>query len=353
MHLQRTTRPLPRFSQFLVLGLLSAGLVQADTRRIERRVRVMGTELSLVVEAPDRAMALEASEAAVAGVNAAEMRLSTWTGSSELSRVNRARALEEIQLSPRLARDLEAALACAQATDGAFTPGIGALVHAWGLRSGGRRPKIREIDEARAAVSPANVTLTGDRVVRLSDRFVFEEGGFGKGAGLDDAMAALETTDATGAVLDLGGQVAVWGDAISDVAMVDPRRRDRVVLHMSVSHGSIATTGNSERGIVVDGRRMGHVLDPRTGRPSLDFGSLAVWTDKAATADCLATGLYVMGPEAALSWAARRDDVALVIIRETRRGLEALASPALEGRLTAVADDLTLRFVGALPRGQR
>jgi len=353
MNVQQKNLIFPRLSHFLVLGLLSAGLVQADSRRIERRVRVMGTELSLVVDAPDRAMALEASEAAVAALSDAEARLTTWTEESELSRVNSSPPLEEVRLSPRLARDLEAALACAHATDGAFTPGIGALVQAWGLRSGGRSPKAREIDEARAAVSPANATLTGNRLVRLHDRFVFEEGGFGKGAGLDDAMAALDLTDATGAVLDLGGQVAVWGDAISNVAMVDPRHRDRVVLRMSVSRGSIATTGNSERGIVVDGRRMGHVLDPRTGRPSLDFGSLAVWADKAATADCLATGLYVMGPEAAWSWAAGRDDVALVIIRETRRGLEALASPALEGRLTAVVNDVTLRFVGALPRGQR
>ena len=52
---------------------------------------------------------------------------------------------------------------------------------------------------------------------------------------------------------------------------------------------------------------------------------------------------------AALCWAAERDDVAVVIVRATERGLEALASPVLEGRLTGVADEVTLRFRVALP----
>jgi thiamine biosynthesis lipoprotein len=309
----------------------------------------MGTELNLVVKAPTRMAALAASEAAYRAVGAAEERLSTWTERSELSRVNDAQIGESIRISPLLARDLAGVLECSRATGGAFAPGIGVLVQAWGLRSGGRLPDAQEIEEARSAALLTNVRLTGTRIARLNGHFQFEEGGFGKGVGIDDAMAALAATDATGAVLDLGGQVAVWGGLESDVAIADPRRRSRAALRMRVQHGSVATTGNSERGIVVDGRRLGHVLDPRTGRPSPDFGTLTVWADDAATADCLATGLYVLGPEEALCWAAGRDDVAVVIIKETRRGLEALASPVLEAQLTVVADDLVLQFPAAWP----
>jgi len=316
---------------------------------VERRVQSMGTDLSVVVEAPDRGRALRASESAVEALAEAERRLSTWDPESELSRVNDARAGEEVHLSPRLAKDLAAALACSEETSGAFAPGIGVLVEAWGLRRGGRLPEAREIEEARAGASAENVILDGIRLVRLSDRYVFEEGGFGKGAGLDEAMDALAGTRASGAVLNLGGQVAVWGEALADVAIADPRRRDRVVLRLKVRHGSVATTGNSERGIVVDGKHLGHVLDPRTGRPSMDFGTLTVWAGNAATADCLATGLYALGPETALCRAAGREDVAVVVIREAQQGLEALASPVLEGRLSTVADDVVLQFPTTLP----
>lgn len=309
----------------------------------------MGTYLNLVVEASDRPAALEASEAIVASVEAAETRLSTWTDASELSRVNHAPVGQTLTLSPLLARDLQRALECAEATDGAFTPGIGPLVRAWGLRTGGRQPSADEVDDARRAGSLDNVRFEGDRVERKRAGFAFEEGGFGKGAGLDDARAALAKTNATGAVLDLGGQVAVWGGAQTEVSIADPRRRDRAVLKLNVSSGSVATSGNSERGIVVDGQRHGHLLDPRTGRPSPDFGSVTVWAADGATADCLATGLFVMGPDDAMCWASARDDVAVVIVRKTDDGLEALASPQLEGRLVATADDLSLRFQGEPP----
>ena len=87
--------------------------------------------------------------------------------------------------------------------------------------------------------------------------------------------------------------------------LADPRDRQRAVARIEIPSGSVATSGNSERGVVVDGRRIGHLLDPRTGRPAPDFGSLTVWAPTALEADCLATGLYVLGPEAALAWAER------------------------------------------------
>ncbi|NIM00610.1 MAG: hypothetical protein GTN89_07030 [Acidobacteria bacterium] len=335
---------MPQKLHFLALALLLVAPM-GGTAEVERRFHTMGTELNLTVQAADRATALEAADRAFRAISEAEQRLSTWIPDSELSRVNRAAVGDELRLSPLLARDLAAALECGRATGGAFAAGVGGLVQAWALRTGGRRPEEHEIDAARVSASQDNVLLQGDRIARLTDGFLFEEGGFGKGAALEDAIATLASTEASGAVLDLGGQVAIWGDVVSDVAIADPRRRDEIALRMRVARGSVATTGNSERGIEIDGQRLGHVLDPRTGRPSADFGSLTVWSEGAATADCLATGLYVLGPEQALCWAAGREPIGVVVVRETPHGLEALASPLLRGRLVAVADDLTLRFL--------
>jgi thiamine biosynthesis lipoprotein len=330
----------------ITVGLLAvATLADAGESSSSRRLRAMGTELRVDVQAADRPASLAASEAAIAAILETERRLSTWNDASDLSRANRAPVGQPTRVGALLARDLQAALACAAGTGGAFNPGLGALVRAWGLRTGGRAPSGAEIDRARQDASLSQITLEDRRLVRLSEGFLFEEGGFGKGVGLDDAMAALEQTPATGAVLDLGGQIAVWGEALSEVVIADPRRRDAPALLLRVDRGSVATTGNSERGITVDGRRYGHVLDPRTGRPAPDFGSMTVWAADATRADCLATGLYVMGPEAAHCWAVARDDVAAITIEITEGGLDAVASPELEDRLTSLTDDLTLRFL--------
>lgn len=291
---------------------------------VERRLAMMGTSLEIRVEAADRDQALAASERAVAAIEAAEDRLSTWRDDTELARLN---ASPAGPLSPALARDLEAAQRCREETDGAFDPAVGKLIQAWGLRSGGRRP---DPEELRAAVES----------IRKRTDLVLEEGGFGKGAGLADALEALGPVDR--AWLDLGGQTAVVGTW--EVPVADPRARERPAVALTIDGGSVSTSGNSERGIVVDGERLGHILDPRNGRPAPDFGSLTVWTADPLRADCLSTGLYVMGPEAALSWAEGHPGVEVLVLRPFAERVKAQASAGLEGKLEVLADNVDLEF---------
>lgn len=330
---------------------------------VERRLMMMGTSLEITVEATDRERALAASERAVAALEAAEARLSTWREDTELARLNRAAVGEPQPISIRLFSDLGTALGCWQETGGAFDPAIGALIQAWDLRGAGRRPGPEEIRAALAQSGMDGLRLTATTAARERPGLVLEEGGFGKGAGLADAMKGLRLDSAViRATLDLGGQVAVFErDSAVDraqawtIPVADPRQRDRPVVALSIHHGSVSTSGNSERGIQVDGVRLGHILDPRTGEPAPDFGSLTVWAEDALRADCLSTGLYVLGPEAALAWAASRPGIQVLVLRprgESGR-LEALASAGLRGRLEPLVDGVEIRFwqEGPAPQG--
>ncbi len=351
---------------------------------VERTLFLMGTRAVLRVEATDRAVALAASEAAVRSLERSAARLSTWgeappddspdgsstDGAGELARLNRAPVGETVVLSPRLAGELRRVEACRQATGGAFDPAVGALVAAWGLRDGGRLPSPEEITRALAADRGGlelRETPAGAVAIRRGAGVVLDEGAWGKGAGLDAAMAVLGAEPAVvAAELDLGGQLAVLrrdrgaavgadgsdgadsanapGSALAPaiIDLADPRARDRVVARLEIRSGSVATSGNSERGLIVDGRRIGHLLDPRTGRPAPDFGSITVWAPTALEADCLATGLYVLGPEAALAWAEAHPGIEVVVARVDSgdsggggaSGVRLQASSGLGDRLT-------------------
>ncbi|HSU84067.1 MAG TPA: FAD:protein FMN transferase [Thermoanaerobaculia bacterium] len=323
----------------LACALLSAcASIHPHPTLVERRVMLMGTALDIEVEAADRPAALAASERAVEALEAAEARLSTWRDDTELARLNRTPVGEPRTLSPALARDLQAARSCWGETGGAFDPGVGALVRAWGLRSGGRIPDPAEL---RAANGASGLRLHDGVAVREKD-LLLEEGGWGKGAGLVDALEALKRDGVARASLDLGGQVAVLGGW--EIPVADPRRRDRSVAVLKVDGGSVSTSGNSERGIVVEGKRLGHILDPRTGHPAPDFGSLTVWTADPLRADCLSTGLYVLGPERALAWAADHPGVEVLVLRTDGDRLRALASPGLRGKLKTMDSELEIKF---------
>lgn len=275
---------------------------------IERTVYLMGTEVQLTIEATTRADALAASEAALRALETAEQRLTTWKPEGELARVNAGAAP-----TATLAAELHEASAWAERTEGAFQAQTAALVSAWGLRGQHHIPSQPELDKALA--QPGG----------------WDEGGFGKGAALRDAARALEAQPSvTRATLDLGGQWLLVGAGEFELEVAHPHERDQSIGQLRVPAGSVATSGNSERGgIQVNGHRVGHILDPRTGYPARDFGSVTVVHRDPFAADCLSTALFVLGPERALAWANEDPSFGVVIAELNPDGLRIRVSQDL------------------------
>jgi thiamine biosynthesis lipoprotein len=336
----------------LVSVLPGADAVAPQAPPVEREVAAMGTRLRVVVSAAERATAFRASEAAVAAVEAAEQRLSTWRTDTELARLNAAPVGEPFAMSPELARDLDGAAHWFLASGGAFDPGVGALVDAFGLRHGGRIPDAAELAQARAATGFPLLERRGAVAVRRHPGLRIEEGGFGKGAALDDALAAACAAGATGIVLDFGGQLALRGGAPLWVGLAHPGARERAVGEVLLAGGSIATSGNSERGVTVGGQSLGHLLDPRTGQPAPDWGSLTVLAPTALAADCLSK-LYVLGPDKALAAAEAIPGVDAVALVRQGDEVAMRATPSLCTRLRALAGTRAPTFAAARPQPER
>lgn len=316
---------------------------------VERLAGAMGTSLRLVVEGASRKDALAASEAALRAVEAVEGRLSTWGTASELARLNSAPVGTSVELSEELAAELSSCVRWQRESAGAFDPSVGVLVALWDLRGAGRIPGESELARALQLTGlERTFQFDGRRATRLVAGARLEEGGFGKGRGLDLGLAALTAHGARG-TLDLGGQVATLGRTL-ELELADPRDRGRAVLAWRLESGSVATSGNSERGRVVDGVSVGHLLDPRSGRPARDFGSVSVGCESAATADAFSTAAFVMGPAGALRWVTEREEgaerVELVVLYPEGETLVARATAGLAGRLRVLAPDVRLEIVG-------
>lgn len=314
---------------------------------LEREVAAMGTTLVLELEAPSRAEALAASEAAVRAVESVEARLSSWRPDSELSRLSRAPLNQPVELSASFAPELDRAWNWRARTGGAFDPAIAPLVAAWDLRGAGRRPSPAELEAARRAVGSDGFRREAPATwVRLREGAGLDAGGFGKGAALDAALAVLLEAGLTGARLDFGGQVAILPtDGGHEIGVVHPDERDRPLLRLRFDSGSVASSGNSERRRSLGGLELGHLLDPRTGRPAPDFGSVSVWCPSAFDADCLSTALFSLGPDAGLALAAELEGVEALFLVRTEEGLRARATRGLEGRLHTLDPQLAIEWL--------
>jgi thiamine biosynthesis lipoprotein len=84
--------------------------------------------------------------------------------------------------------------------------------------------------------------------------------------------------------------------------------------------------------VLADGRRYGHVLDPRTGLPASGVHSATVITPSAATADALSTALLVAGPELARRYCESHPDT-LAILTPDDESQEAMLFGACNGAM--------------------
>ncbi|HKW69185.1 MAG TPA: FAD:protein FMN transferase [Candidatus Dormibacteraeota bacterium] len=281
-----------------------------------------GGSLRVVVTRPE---ALAAARAAVDKV-VAEMDIaaSRFRDDSELSRLNASQD-RVTKISPLLAEAIAAALRGAELSDGAVDPTIGAAIRVAGYDS----------DFASVAMHGGPLRLIahrvpGWRVIRLSagSRTVLlprgvelDLGATAKALTADlAARAALEAAGG-GALVSLGGDIAVAGDApdggwriqASEDSAAPLSDRDETI---SITSGGVATSGTTVRRWRRGGAVLHHIIDPTTGLPVQTCWRIAtVIAGSAVDANIASTAAIVMG-EAAAPWLAENHLAARLVHRD-------------------------------------
>lgn len=174
-----------------------------------------------------------------------------------------------------------------------------------------------------------HLTPGAGTAIRRAPGALLDAGGFGKGLALKKAGRSLSGR-LDHWLMNFGGQVLVSrGGAGRVVDLADPRHRGRSAGTLRVSGVSVATSSDSERFVRAGGRRLGHILDPRTGKPAPDFGSVTVVSADPLEADVMSTALFVMGPEEGLAFAASRPGLEALFLESVTGGLKARQTPGM------------------------
>ena len=138
-------------------------------------------------------------------------------------------------------------------------------------------------------------------------------GGIAKGYALHLAIDIARQHGLQAFLIDLGGNIFCSETHLPplDAYMVgvrNPRDHDRTVATVTLAGQCVATSGNYERFRIIQGQRIGHIMDPRTGRPAAPpqhyEGVTAVTTDPTLS-DVCSTTAFVGGPDVAAKLAER------------------------------------------------
>jgi thiamine biosynthesis lipoprotein len=267
--------------------------------------RAMAAENEVQVHSPDAKLAAQAAALAIEEVARIEAKYSRYRSDSVVSRINAAAGGDPVPIDEETWKLLAFAGACFRQSEGLFDATSGVLRRAWRFDEA-RVPGEAELAPLRELIGWERVELR-EGSVRLPLRGMeLDFGGFGKEYAVDRAALVLKAAGAHSALVNLAGDLAILGPQPDGTAwrvgIQNPRRKDSLIATLPVRSGAIATSGDYERFIEVDGVRHCHVLDPLTGRAAQGFRSVTVHGASCLVAGSAATIAMLKGREPGLEW---------------------------------------------------
>ncbi|MBC8376277.1 MAG: FAD:protein FMN transferase [FCB group bacterium] len=254
---------------------------------------------------------------------------STYEDQSEISRFNRNESIHPIPVSQKLLQVVAAGQEFCMASDGAFDITVMPIVNffGFGFKLGENRfPTVDEID-SWLQLTGCDKLEVGDSVLTKSDpRITIDLSAIAKGDGSDYIAKFLMDKGHKNIFVEIGGEIVVhghnkegelWKIGIDRPTFGGSPGAD--LQHViQLTNKAIASSGDYRNYREVEGKRISHTIDPRTGSPiNHNLASVSVIANTCLLADGISTSVMVMGQEEGLSWLEAKDDVeGLLITRE-------------------------------------
>ena len=239
---------------------------------------VLGTSLDLIVEAARPSDAAECEARLLGEIERLRRIFSTYDPASEISRMMAGAPVASAELVELFA----AYERWVARTSGLIDANLGGVIGEWH-------------EAARTGRLPDRATLAA----AAQRARAFNVDALGKGFIIDHAVAVARRF-APGGLVNLGGDIRVWGDTTWSIGVADPRNPAEnapPLAHFALREAAVATSGGYARFFDVRGKRFSHLIDPRTLWPLEPGGSATVVARDCVTANALSTAASIGGAE--------------------------------------------------------
>jgi thiamine biosynthesis lipoprotein len=265
----------------------------------------MASPCELLVDGVDEATARRLLRRAQAEALRIEQRFSRYRDDSVVARLHAGRGTWQ-RVDDETELLLDFAAQCHALSGGLFDITSGVLRRAWRFDGGMNVPTPEAVAALRPLVGWHRLRWQRPRLW-LPEGMELDFGGIGKEYAVDRTLALLQADTAAPMLVNFGGDLACSGPRADgrawQVGIEQPTGADTVpiaaaVLHLR--HGALATSGDARRFVMHQGRRLGHVLDPRSGWPVEGAPrSVTVAAPRCVEAGMLSTMALLRGPGAA------------------------------------------------------
>jgi len=282
----------------------------------------MGNHFELSVVARDEQWAMDRIDAGVAEIQRIERLLTTYHEESDTCRINAGAGIAPVAVSPETFHLIGRSFRISQITQGAFDITYGSVDKSlWNFDTTMRR--LPDNDTARKMVrliNYKNVLLDeAHMTVYLKEKGMrIGFGGIGKGYAAEKAKSVMQSMGVTSGVVNASGDLAAWGYQPDGkpwtIGIVNPNAAGQIFSWLNVTNMALATSGNYEKYILIDGKKYSHTIHPRTGLPVRGIKSVTIICPNAEIADAMATPVMIMGVHAGLDMINQINNVEAILI---------------------------------------
>ena len=277
-------------------------------RLFKKELRLMGNNFSISVAAADEDFAYQCIDAAVDEIRRIEKLLTTFDENSQTNLINANAGIQPVIVDKEVIDIIERSVKISKLTQGAFDITYGSI-----------DKRFWNFDKAMTALPDKESAKQSVRLINykniISDRiagtvFLKEKGmrigfgGIGKGYAAEKAKLLLKEKGIQCGVVNASGDLATWGLLPNGkqwtIGIADPDNRDDLFSYLEISDMAVATSGNYEKFVIIDGQKYSHTINPKTGFPVKGIKSVTIICANAEVADAFATPVTVMGVKAGL-----------------------------------------------------
>jgi thiamine biosynthesis lipoprotein len=265
---------------------------------------------------------MERIEIGVREIRRIERLLTTFDEDSETRLINRNAGSDPVRVSRETFDLIERSIRISRITQGAFDITYGSVdSRLWNFDTTMQRlpdketarQLVRLINYRNIILDPVNTTVfLKEKGMRIGF------GGIGKGYAAERAKAVMREQGVSSGVVNASGDLTAWGYQPDGnpwtIGIVNPNAAGQIFSMLNVTDMALATSGNYEKYITIDGKRYSHTINPRTGLPVTGIKSVTILCPNAEIADAMATPVMVMGIRAGLDMVNQLKDLEAILI---------------------------------------
>lgn len=298
-----------------------------DLKEYKKSERLMGNHFTLTVVSENEAWAHEKIELAIAEIKRIEKLLTTFSADSETNLINEQAGIKPIKISSEILELINRSLKISVVTDGAFDITYGSLDKAlWNFdKTMKALPDKALAQQMVKLINYKNVILDEDAcTVFLKNKGMrIGFGGIGKGYAAEQAKKVLKKEGVKSGIVNASGDLTVWGLQANgnkwQIGIADPDNSHLPFSALEITDISVATSGNYEKFVLIDGIKYSHTINPKTGLPVRGIKSVTIFCPDAEIADAMATPVTIMGTTAGLNLVNQLQQIECIIIDDNNK----------------------------------